>query len=131
MNRKKVEAYLASQRLKYIESRAPNKIDWESSPFKKPKAIKLTLSYSTPMGRKSIPEVTYQIVEAANKSNAIVYVWIEETKYPFLSPEYVIRIQQAKRKLRGIVAVTDICPACNFQMDEQVAVCPDCGLHFQ
>jgi len=131
MMRKEIDAYLASKRLKYIESRMPNTEDWANSPFEKPKSVRLNISYSTPIGNKSIPEVSYHIIETANKSNTIVYVWIEETKYPFISPKYVFRIRKTKSKLRSVLAVTDICPACSFKIDEQVAMCPDCGLHFQ
>ncbi|MCU4174914.1 hypothetical protein [Carboxylicivirga sp. N1Y90] len=130
---KEIFDFLKSKSLTLTEIRSPNKQDWKGSPFNKPKAFSVSLLSIKILGfEKSLNEKEYRLIHAVNRKNEERTIWVEIDKTLFQKPKFIFKEDKIRKGKKGKYVITKFenCPACNFELNKQDNICPDCGLHF-
>jgi hypothetical protein len=130
-----IVAWLQAKGLHLIEIGYPNAADWQASPFEKPPLVSFNFSFISVFGfTTSWTKKEYQIIQAVSSKDKVRLFWLEiETSF-FCKP--ALRFKEAKMRkekamaYKNVVTNFNACPACNYPLNKQDIICPDCGLHF-
>nr|WP_321451235.1 hypothetical protein [uncultured Carboxylicivirga sp.] len=133
---KEIFNYLDKKGLNLTEICSPNNLDWKTSPFEKPSSFSMGFLIIRVFGfLTSWTKREYRLVHAISSKGKARLYWLEiETSF-FCKPELKFRegkIRKEKLKAsKNVITSFDNCPACNYKLDEQDLICPDCGLNFK
>ena len=128
--------YIGEKGLNLTEVCYPNNLDWKSSPFKKPSSFSFSLGIIEVFGiTTSWTKREYRLIHAVSSKRELRLYWLEiETSF-FCKPELQFKegkVSEEKLSARkNVITSFDKCPACNYKLNEQDLICPDCGLNFK
>lgn len=129
-----IKEFLENQNLTFQAEYYPNKIDWNNSPFEKPKRFRFRLLIITINGLPiSWNDQRYKVIQTVEGKT----IWLEIDTTYFKSPELTFKFSRTNQKKNkrstrndNVVKVQGKCPACGFKLAENDSECPDCGLNF-
>nr|WP_321407134.1 hypothetical protein [uncultured Carboxylicivirga sp.] len=133
---KEIFEYIEKKGLKVSEVYFPNKLDWKSSPFKEPSSITFGFGFINLFGFITTwTKREYRLIQAISSKGKTRLYWLEiETSF-FSKPVLTYKEEKIKKeklnKNKNIITNFTKCPACNYILNEQDLICPDCGLNFK
>nr|WP_321453164.1 hypothetical protein [uncultured Carboxylicivirga sp.] len=133
---KEIFNYIEKKGLNISEISYPNKLDWKSGPFKEPSSISFSFGFINLFGFITTwTKKEYKLIHAISSKGKPRLFWLEiETSF-FSKPELNFKeskIRKEKLKVsKNVITNFTNCPACNYKLNEQDLICPDCGLNFK